>query len=122
MVLVAELQDRLRFHTCLSTKNGRIFLNRPALATLGDPDSVALWYDKQQMIIRVQAVPPSRHYALRLQRSTRNGKGRTISATKFCRHHKIFPEETLAFLSPEINKDNILILDLNEVRSVKKCS
>lgn len=30
------------------------------------------------------------------------------------------PSETLAFLSPEINKDGILILNLNDVRSVKK--
>jgi len=38
----------------------------------------------------------------------------------FFRTCGIRPTETLAFTSPDINKDGILILNLNEVRSVKK--
>jgi hypothetical protein len=37
----------------------------------------------------------------------------------FFRRYGIRPTETMAFISPEINKDGILILNLNEVRSVK---
>ena len=43
-----------------------------------------------------------------------------VHAKNFCRHYAINPTETLAFLSPEVNKDGILVLDLNDVRSVKK--
>ncbi len=37
----------------------------------------------------------------------------------FCRLYSILPNETLAFTAAEI-RDGILILDLNEVRSVLK--
>ena len=97
---------------------GKIFLNRRALAALGDPDSVALMYDTKRSIIGIQPVPPSRPHAFRLQKKF--GRGRTLSAKNFCRHYSIRPEETLAFGSPTVNKDGIMILDLNDVRSVTR--
>jgi glutamyl-tRNA synthetase len=38
----------------------------------------------------------------------------------FCRHYKITPNETLAFISPTINKDGILMLSLSEMLSARR--
>jgi hypothetical protein len=44
-----------------------------------------------------------------------------VSANNFCsRHSSILPDKTLAVAAPDVNKDGILVLDLNEVRSVRK--
>src|SRR5436190_1548667 len=47
-------------------------------------------------------------------------RGRMLHANNFCKHYAIRPTETLAFINPEINNNGILILNLHEVRSVKK--
>lgn len=101
-------------------KTGKIFLNKRALEALGDPDSVALMYDPRRSIIGIQSVPPSRRSAFRLQRKFTKSNGRVVSAMNFCRHYSIRPDETLAFGSPTVNKDGIMILDLNDVRSVTR--
>jgi hypothetical protein len=43
-----------------------------------------------------------------------------IYAMNIFRNYRIRLTETMAFTSPDVNKDGILILNLNEVRSVKK--
>jgi hypothetical protein len=57
-------------------------------------------------------------YRLRNKDGVRSG-GQMVYAMKFFRTCGIRPTENLAFTSPDINKDGILILNLNEVRSVK---
>ena len=52
------------------------------------------------------------------RKDTSNSREREISAKNFCRR-SICPDETLAFTASPID-DGILILDLNEVRSVRK--
>jgi hypothetical protein len=85
---------------------------------LGDPDAVALSYDRANSVIGVQAIPPSRHNAFRLRRKASRSQGCTLRAKGFFRRFGIAPSETLAFRNPEVSKDGVLILDLNEVYSV----
>jgi hypothetical protein len=99
---------------------GNIFFNGNALAAIGDPDAVALSYDRRQSIIGVQPVPPSRNCAFHLHRKHPNRNGRKISAKNFCRRYSIHPDQTYAFKSPTVNKDGILLLDMNSVRSVRR--
>jgi len=99
---------------------GKIYLNKRAVELLGEPDAVALMYDKRQSVIVVQGVPPSRHYAFHLQKKDKRSHGSTIAATSFFNHHSIRPGGTLAFRNPTLNQHGILILDLNEVDSVSK--
>jgi hypothetical protein len=70
-------------------------------------------------MIREESKPCPRYFPLRNKDCTRES-GRMIDAMNFFRHYQIRPTETLAFTSPDINKDGILVLNLNEVRSVKK--
>jgi hypothetical protein len=41
-------------------------------------------------------------------------------ANNFYKHYGIRTDETLAFLSPRVNRDGILVLNLNEVRSIRR--
>ena len=109
-----------RVHVTIN-KLGHIFLNRRTLEGLGEPDAVTLMYDRRRSIIGIMPSPLHRSHAYPLKRKdARTSRGRMVHAKNFCRHYAINPTETLAFLSPEVNKDGILVLDLNDVRSVKK--
>lgn len=99
---------------------GKIYLIKRAVELLGEPDAVALFYDNRRSVIGIQGVPPSRHYAVHLQKKDKRSHGSTIAATSFFNHYAIRPSGTLAFRSPTLNPDGILILDLNEVDSVNK--
>ena len=94
---------------------GKMYLNRRAIELLGEPDAVALMFDRRQKVIGVQGVPPSRHYAFRLNKKDKRSLGSTIAATSFLKHYKIHPSETLAFPNLTVNADGIMILDLNDV-------
>lgn len=94
--------------------NGQIFLNRVVLEKLGPPDAVALMYDARNRIIGLKATEATQKHAFRLRRSYNRSLGRQIAAVPFLRHHKILPTESIGFLDPKINRDGILLLDLNE--------
>lgn len=115
-----EIKNTDRVHVTID-KLGHLFLNRHAVAALGEPDAVTLLYDRRRSIIglRPSALNRQQSYPLR-KKDKRTSQGRCINAMNFCRHYAIRPSETLAFLSPELNRDGILVLDLNDVRSVKK--
>ena len=88
---------------------------------LGDPDAVTLMYDRRRSIMGIIPSPlhKTHSYPLRSKDGARS-RGRMIYAMNFFRNYGIRATETMAFTSPDINKDGILILNLNEVRSVKK--
>jgi hypothetical protein len=100
-------------------KLGHFFLNRHALAALGNPDAVTLMCDRRLQIIGMMPSDPrrTRSFPLRLKDGKAN-RGRVLHAMNFCKRYAIRPTETLAFLNPEINHNGILILNLHEVRSV----
>jgi len=114
------VKDTERVHVTIN-KRGHIFLNRRVLEALGEPDAVTLMYDRRRSIIGVMPSPLHRSHAYPLRRKDRQtSRGRMVHANNFCKHYSIRPAETLVFLSPEVSKDGILVLDLNDVRSVKK--
>lgn len=109
-----------RVHVTINER-GHFFLNRRMLEAIGEPDAVTLMFDRRRSIIGVMPSRLHRPQAFPLKNKQLNrSRGRVIHAKNFCKHYAINPSETLAFLSPEVNKDGILILDLNDVRSVKK--
>jgi len=114
------VQNTDRPHVTIS-KLGHLFFNRHALALLGDPIAVTLMYDRKRKIIGVMPSDRRRPNAFPLRRKDGEAsRGRMLHANNFCKHYAIRPTETLAFLNPEINHNGILILNLHEVRSVKK--
>ena len=100
---------------------GNIFLNRRAHEALGRPTDVMLMYDRRRSFIGIGAARPGQAGAFRLRhKDPHTSCGRVLYASNFCRKYAIGPEETLRFMTAEVNKSGILVLDLNEVRSVKK--
>jgi len=109
-----------RIHVTIN-RRGNLFLNRNAVEAMGEPDAVKLMYDRRRSTIGVVRAPLDRRDAFRLKRKERKrGGGRMLYAANFCRYYSICPDETLAFLAAEVNKDGVLVLDLNEVRAVSK--
>ena len=101
-------------------KEYRIFFNAKALGALGDPDAVALMYDARRQVIGVLPSALNRTHAYPLRIRYRGESGRVITARNFCGHHGIKPEGTLAFRSARVNKDGVLILDLQDVRPASR--
>lgn len=109
-----------RVHVTIS-KLGHIFLNRRMLEALGQPDAVTLMYDRRRSIIGVMPSTLQRAHAYPLKRKdAKTSRGRMVYAMNFCKHYGINPTETLAFTSPEINKDGILVLNLHDVTTAKR--
>ena len=100
---------------------GNFFLNRRTLEAMGEPDAVTLMFDRRRSTIGVRRSPIDQKNAFRLKwKHRKRSDGRMIYAANFCRLYHIRPDETLRFAAAEVDKDGILILDLNEVMSVKK--
>lgn len=112
-------QSAKRIYVTLNGR-GNFYLNRRAIEALGEPDAVTLMYDRRRSIIGVTRAPVERQNAFRLKRKERGQGSRMVYAANFCRHYSINPDETLRFTAAEVNKDGVLVLDLNEVRVVKK--
>ncbi len=85
---------------------------------LGAPDGVALLFDRKRQIIGVMPSALNRPHAYRLRHQYRGSRSRVITARNFCRHYAINPSETLAFPNAIVNKDGILVLDLQVATTV----
>ena len=101
-------------------KELKFFFNARALEALGDPDGVSLMYDPKRQVIGVLPSSLSRPHTFRLGKKGNHVSGRTITAGNFCRHHGIRPDATLAFRSASVNKDGVMILDLQDVRTARR--
>ena len=99
---------------------GHFYLNRKAILAMGEPDAVVLFFDRERKVIGMQRSPIGRKNAFRiLSRSkTTLESGRMIYASNFFSRYNIKPHTTIRFATPQVNKDGILILDLNKSESV----
>ena len=111
-------RTRDRVHVTLN-KECKLFFNAKALAALGDPDGIALLFDRRRQVIGVMPSALSRKHAYRLRHKDRVSHSRVITAKNFCRHYEIKPTETLEFPTAAINNDGILMLDLQTASTVK---
>jgi len=109
---------RGRVHVTLN-KECKLFFNATAVEALGGPDGVALFFDKRKKIIGVMPTALNRSHAFRLRQQFRGSRSRVITMRNFCRRYDLKPTETLAFPNASINKDGIMVLDLQDVRVVK---
>ena len=102
-------------------RRGNFFMNRRAVEALGRPDLVVLMYDRRSHKIGIAAAAPRQPSAFLLKRKEKDGYGgRVLYASNFCRNFHIDPGETLRFTTAEVDKAGVLVLDLNEVRSVRR--
>ncbi|MEP7213074.1 MAG: hypothetical protein ABI791_08370 [Acidobacteriota bacterium] len=102
-------------------RRGNFFMNRRAVEAIGRPDLVVLMYDRRRKTVGIAAAAPRQPGAFRLKRKEKDGcGGRVLYASNFCRNFGIDPDETLRFTTAEVDKAGVLVLDLNEVKSVRR--
>ena len=120
-VVEPGVKSRDRIRVTIS-RDHTIYLNPVAIKALGDPDAVQLMFDRKQSVIGILRTSIEKKGAYRLQKKAvgRPTSGRYFYAVSFCRKFKIHPKETTLFTDAQINRDGILILDLNQVVSAKK--
>jgi hypothetical protein len=94
-----------------------IYINITAFKALGEPEAVLLMYDRRKKTIGVMGCSANRHEAYPLKRKGNSpSNGRSIYARAFCKDFGIKPSETLVFKDSYVNKDAILLLNLNAVK------
>lgn len=97
-------------------RRGNIYLNRTAFEKLGEPEQVVLLYDRRRSRIGITRAEAAKRNAFRLRRKDAGRSGsRVIYAANFCRHYRIKTDQTYAFPAAEVDRQGILILDLNSV-------
>lgn len=101
---------------------GDFYLNPVALKLMGDPDAVQVLYDKKKRVIGLVRSSIEKAGVYRLNRKHARGQraGKMFYANSFCKKFRLFPKETTLFLNPQLDRDGILILDLNQVASAKR--
>ena len=113
--------DAERVHVTLS-KDYYLYFNRWAVEAIGNPDGVALLFDSRQKVIGVMPAALGKKHVFPLRAKKSTGRGRLINVKGFCRKFGIKPAETIAFQTAEVNRDGILLLDMNAVLLVVKLS
>ncbi len=111
-------RDRIR--VTLNDK-GRFYLNPTAMKALGEPDAVQVLYDRKQATVGLIRTPIDKPGSYRLKRKGDSSpNGRVLHALSFCRKYRIQPKSVVMFTDAKVNKDGILILDLNQVATVSR--
>jgi len=98
----------------------QIFLNKRAYATLGSPEGVRLFYNKVRRRIGLRAAEVRSESVFPVRATRGTGSGRQVSILSFCRHHRIKVEGTIAFSNAKLTPDGMLVLDLNETRTITR--
>src|SRR5687768_4469163 len=114
-------RSRDRVHVTLG-KDYHIYFSRKAVEALGGCEGVALMFDRRRQVIGVMPADVERNHSYRLRKSKISGAGRRINAKNFCRHFGLQPAETVAFYDAKVNRDGVLVLDLNAAAAVKAVS
>ena len=103
-------------HVTLSAK-GVILMNMIAFDKMGGPASVTLLYDPASSVIGLKPTEPTAANAFPVKGKD-NFRTRVIHAKPFVRHFNIETDRTIAFLTPEIDRDGVMLLDLSATTTV----
>ncbi|NOT48493.1 MAG: hypothetical protein HOP17_12180 [Acidobacteria bacterium] len=90
-----------------------IMMNRQAYEALGDPTAVELMFDQMFNRIGIKAIRRDAPNAF-LIKTQLKGTYRRINAAPFCHHFDLKFDKTRLFVSPRIQPDGVLELDLAE--------
>ena len=72
-------------------KECKLFFNRLAVEALGEPDGVALLFDKRKKIIGVMPSALTKKHAYRLRPFSRGSRSKRITIKNFCRRYGLQP-------------------------------
>ena len=101
-------------------RRGNIYLNERAMKEMGEPDVVVLMYDSYQQTIGVKATTIDKRNAFRPKWKDKRVGGRVLYAANFCRHFRIRPKQTLAFVRARVEPDGVLVLGMQETMPAGK--
>ena len=110
--------DADHLHVTLG-KKGEIVIGAVAFEKFGKPEAAVLLFDKVNSVIGLLPSHRRAENAYPLIVKT-NGRHRVVRANRFCRHHGIRVERTIAFNKPEIDGEGILVLDLKATSGLGK--
>ncbi len=104
-------------HVTLSPK-GEILVGARAFERLGRPEAAVLLFDKLNS--KIGLLPAHKRVANAYPLTIRSEKyrHRVVRASRFCRHHGIKSDRTIAFADVEINEEGIMILDLKTTTAI----
>jgi len=88
---------------------------------MGRPEAAQLLYDERHAVIGLRPATPSEKFAFPL-REVQGENSRILSASGFCSRFKIKPTMayTIAFPSPEVDHDGVLLLDIHSAVETKR--
>lgn len=107
------------FYVTMNTK-GYISLSKFTFEKLGEPEKVQLLYDRTTNTIGVN--PAGRTATDAFRTSKKWSGGRVIYALRLLQEFRIRIPHSVRFMSPEIDNEGILLLDLNNTRPAQKGS
>ena len=107
-----DLKNKLR---ATINRRGMIYFNEKLFAELGSPPAVALYFNREDGQIAVQAAFELSGAAFPVQK---HQAGWVVRASTFCRHFGIRVPVTQEFLRPWIDVEGILRLNLVETITV----
>lgn len=90
-------------------KRGLIYFNSRMYRILGDPKAVALFYNREEDSIAIQADNERSFESFPV---IKKQSGWAVHSSTFCRHFGIRVPETQRFIRPDIDNDRIVILSL----------
>ena len=83
-------------------------------------EAVALLFDKRHKVIGVMSARPGQKHSYTLRAKRGMGGARLITAKGFCKTYGIATRETIAFPDAAVNRDGVLVLDLQKVVAVSR--
>jgi hypothetical protein len=101
-------EDRL--HVTMD-KKGSIMIGAKAYEKLGRPEAAVLLFDKLKNVMGLLPINARAQNAYPFHKKS-NGRHTVVRANRFCRHHGIRVDRTVAFSDPVIDGEGILVLDL----------
>lgn len=107
------VRSRERLHVTLN-KKGVFTFNRKVFEALGSPRAAVLYFEKETSVIGIGSAHPKLREAFPV--NFKQGIYWTINAVPFCRHFGIRLDRTEAFVDPDIDNQEILLLDLRTTR------
>lgn len=98
---------------------GQICMNAIAYETLGAPQAVEMMYDGNRRLIGVRACDARKRHAFKVS-SWGNSSYKRILAAAFCQHFRLKWDSTLQFEKIDLEREGMMILDLNCVSRVTR--
>ena len=99
---------------------GDIVISAFTHKTLGEPDSYLLLFDRERSVIGLRPARSAVERNAYPARDRGRHGGKRIRGYRMCREFGIRVERTVRFHRCRLDNDGVLILDLNDVRTVGK--